>query len=128
MVLFHYTSKDSFNEILRTKKILASDPWTTMDAAYGHGWYFTDLAPNQCDAWTVAYCWRSLSVFNRVEYYMKFDIPDGSLKYCREHVYMLSKWDDRISYIEGKETPKCSKGPCIMCSVISTVRKFLGLS
>jgi hypothetical protein len=128
MILFHYTSKKSFDEILQTNKILASDPWTAMDAAYGHGWYFTDLPPDQCDAWTVAYCWRSISVFSKVECYMKFDIPDGSLKHCRDHVYMLSEWDDRIKYIEGKETPKCSKGPCILCAAISSVKKFLGLT
>lgn len=127
MILYHYTSRKAFDEILRTSTILPSDPWTTMDVAYGHGWYFTDLPPNQCDAWTVAYCWRSLSLFNRVEYYLKFDIPDNILRHYRDHVYMISEWDDRIKYIEGKETPKCSKGSCILCDVISKVKQFFGL-
>lgn len=124
MILYHYTSKTAFDEVMRTKKIMSSDPWTTMDASYGRGWYFTDLDPKKCDAWRVAYCWRSLSLFNRVEYYLKFDIPDNILRYCREHVYMISEWDNRIKFIEGKETPKCSKGSCILCDVISKVKQF----
>lgn len=124
MILYHYTSRAAFDEIMRTKKVLASDPWTTMDVAYGHGWYFTDLAPDKCDAWTVAYCWRSLDVFNKVEFYLKFDVPDDILKHCREHVYMISLWDDRIQYLEGKETQKCSKAPCTLCDVISKVKQF----
>jgi hypothetical protein len=128
MILYHYTSKKAFNEIVRTNKLISTDPWTTMDAAYGHGWYFTDLAPDQCDAWTVAYCWRSISVFDKVECYLKFEIPDDVPKRCREHVYMASSWDTRIQYLEGKETPKCGKAPCITCAVIAKIRQFLGLT
>jgi len=128
MILYHYTSKSAFDEIVRTGKLLPTDPWTTMDAAYGHGWYFTDLSPDKCDAWTVAYCWRSLSVFTRVEYYLKFDIPDGLATNCRDHVYMLRNWDKRIQYLEGKQTPKCPQAPCTVCGIISKVKKFLGLN
>ncbi|MFC1461123.1 HYD1 signature containing ADP-ribosyltransferase family protein [Verrucomicrobiota bacterium] len=127
MILYHYTSKASFDDILRTTKILPSKPWTTMDTSYGHGWYFTDLPPDKCDAWTVAYCWRSVSVFSKVECYLKFEIPDGILKHCRDHVYMINTWDNQIKYIEGKETTKCSKGPCIVCDVIGKVKQFFGL-
>ncbi|MFH1743732.1 MAG: HYD1 signature containing ADP-ribosyltransferase family protein [bacterium] len=126
MILYHYTSERAFNEIQRTKKIIPTDPWTTMDAAYGHGWYFTDLTPDTCDAWTVAYCWRNAAVFNKVECYLKFDIPDGILKHCRDHVYMISSWDDRIEYLEGKKTPNCSKSPCLSCDVISRVKSRFG--
>jgi hypothetical protein len=126
MILYHYTSKESFDQILSSGTINASDPWTTMDAAYGHGWYFTDLAPDKCDAWTVAYCWRSLSVFQRVECYLKFDIPDDILRKCRDHVYMISAWNDQIKYLEGNSTPKCSKGSCLACDVISKVKSFFG--
>ena len=126
MILYHYTSQVAFDEIMRTNKIVPSNPWTAMDAAYGHGWYFTDLPPDKCDAWTVAYCWRSISVFSKVKCYLKFDIPDSILTYCREHVYMISTWDDRIKYLEGKQTPKCSKAPCLICDVISKVKRFLG--
>lgn len=128
MILYHYTSKASFDAIIRTEKIQPSDPWTTMDSSYGRGWYFTDMAPDKCNAWTVAHCWRSISAFSKVEFYLKFDIPEDLLKKCREHVYMTNAWNNRIKYLEGKETPKCSKGPCFMCDVISKVKSFLGLS
>lgn len=128
MLVYHYTSKSSFNDILRTAVLTPSDPWTTMDASYGHGWYFTDFPPDKCDAWTVAYCWRSISVFTKVECYLKFEIPDDILKHCRDHVYMISAWDDRIKYLEGKETPKCPKGPCLLCDAIASVKQFFGLT
>lgn len=126
MILYHYTSKESYDEIIRTKSLQRSDPWTTMDASYGQGWYFTDLAPDKCDAWTVAYCWRSISVFSKVKYYLKFEIPDSILKHCRDHVYMINAWDNDIKYLEGKETPKCGKGSCLACDVIGKVKKFFG--
>ncbi len=126
MILYHYTTKQSYDEIIRSNTIRPSNPWITMDAAYGLGWYFTDLPPDKCDAWTIAYCWRSLSVFEKVEYYLKFEIPDELTKRCRDHVYMITGWDNRIQYLEGKATPKCSKGPCLVCDVISKVKQFFG--
>ncbi len=128
MILYHYTSKESFDKITRTNSLQKSDPWTTMDASYGHGWYLTDLPPDHCDAWKVAHCWRSLSVFSKVRYYLKFDVPDGVYKRCRDHVYMINTWPDTIKYLEGKEAPKCGKGSCLVCDVIGTVKSFFGLS
>ncbi len=128
MILYHYTSKEAYDAIMRTNELEKSDPWTTMDASYGQGWYFTDLAPDKCDAWTVAYCWRSISVFSKVKYYLKFDIPDSILEHCRDHVYMINAWHNDIKYLEGKETPKCGKGSCLVCDVIGKVKKFLGLN
>jgi hypothetical protein len=127
MILYHYTSKAAFDQIISTGKIRPTDPWTTMDKAYGHGWYFTDLPPDKCDAWTVAHCWRTISEFTKVQCYLKFEIPDGLAKYCREHVYMLSSWDNSVKYIEGKETPKCGKGSCFVCEVMTKVKQFLGI-
>ncbi len=127
MILYHYTTKASFDQIQATKTINPSDPWTTMDASFGRGWYFTDLAPSQCNAWTVAYCWRSLSVFNKVEAYLKFDIPGDAVSRCRDHVYMLSVWDKRINYLEGSLTPGCAAGPCFICDVVRRVKQFFGL-
>jgi hypothetical protein len=125
MIVYHYTTKEAYTQILKSREILQSDPLTTMDAAYGKGWYFTELKPDQCKAWTVAYCWRSLDVFEKVDCYLEFDIPDHLLKKCRDHVYMLNVWYPQIKHINGGETPKCSKGSCFVCSVIATVRSFL---
>ncbi len=122
MILYHYTSTPSFNEITRTGQLNPSDPWTTMDAAYGHGWYFTDLAPDQCRAWTVAYCWRQLDIFARVDAYFKFEIPDGIATRCREHVYVVKQWDQQITYLGGAQTQKCTKSfSCLFCDVITSV-------
>ena len=126
MILYHYTTKESFDEITHTNSINKSDPWTTMDASYGQGWYFTDHAPEKCDAWTVAYCWMSLKVFSKVKYYLKLDIPDSILKHCRKHVYMITEWSDDIKYLEGKESPKCGEGACLSCHMIAKVKKAFG--
>lgn len=130
MILYHYTSKAAFDEIIRTGDIKPTDPWTTMDKAYGHGWYFTDIEPTHCYAWTVAYCWRdvSTSVFGKTEAYLKFEMPDHLPRHCRDHVYMLSQWDDNIKYLEGKTTNKCSKGPCFICDILTKVKKAFGWS
>lgn len=40
---------------------------------------------------------------------------------------MLSEWDNRIQYLEGKETPKCGKGSCFICEVMTQVKHFLGV-
>lgn len=135
MILYHYTSAASFRNITTTGVLNASDPWTTMDSAYGNGWYFTDRPPDQCDAWTVAHCWRTLKVFDRVEYYLKFEIPDNLLAKCRDHVWMIgpANWNGNINsgwpvkYLEGKSTPKCGKAvSCLVCDAIKAVKQFFG--
>lgn len=135
MILYHYTSEANFDAIKSNGIMNTSDPWTTLDAAYGHGWYFTDRPPDKCNAWTVAHCWRRLDVFNRVEYYLKFDIPDNLLKSCRDHVWMIMypDWDGNINsywpvkYIEGRKNEACTKAvSCIVCEVISKVKSFFG--
>ncbi len=118
MIVYHYTSKQSFDEIIRTSSIKPSDPWTTMDATFGEGWYFTDLGPNICDMEIMYYCWRNTSVFDRLECYMKFDIHNSILQSCRPHVYMVAvdKWNaDSAKYLEGGATTNCSSKPCATC-------------
>lgn len=135
MIPYHYTSKAGFDAITRSGVLNASDPWTTMDAAYGYGWYFTDHPPDKCDAWTVAHCWRRLDVFDRVEYYLKFDIPDHLLESCRDHVWMIASadWDGStgttspVKYLAGQKNQACSKAvSCLLCDVISKVKGFFG--
>ncbi len=101
---------------------MPTDPWTTMDKAYGHGWYFTDLDPNKCDAFTIAHCWRSSKAFKKIEYYLKFQIPDHLVKKCREHVYMLDYWDKTIKYLEGNKNKECTSAPCESCNKYSKIK------
>jgi hypothetical protein len=125
MILFHYTTKEAYTQILKTGELIQSDQSTTMDAAFGTGCYFTDRKPDQCKAWTVAYCWRRQNVFERVEYYMEFDIPDHFLKKCNDHVYLLSNLHSQITRTDGGKTPPCPKGVCSACSDFDKVRSFL---
>jgi hypothetical protein len=114
---------------MRTNTLNRSDPWTTMDAAHGVGWYFTDLGPDTCDAWTLAYCWRRLDIFTRVEANLKFYIPDEIVTHCRDHAYILKTWDNRIKYLEGNRNRKCPKAvSCLLYETITRVRRFLGLT
>ena len=118
MIVYHYTTKEAFDEIMKTKQFLPSSPWTTMDSAYGTGWYFTDLDPNTCDIAVAYYCWRDTSqeALKRVEYYLKFDIDSQILKNSRGHVFMVQKWDkDLIKYLSGNRNKDCPLKPCETC-------------
>lgn len=118
MIVYHYTTEESYNEIQRTKIIRPSDPWTTMDAAHGNGWYFTDLEPQTCDMGVAYHCWRNTStnVLEKAEYYLKFDINSQILINCREHVYMIQKWDENlIKYLGGGKNKDCGLKPCLTC-------------
>jgi hypothetical protein len=96
MIVYHYTTKSSLDRITSSGQFAPSNPWTTMDSAYGNGWYFTDLSPNTCDVALAYYCWRRTDVLNRVRYYLKFNIDDSILEECRQHVYMVSSWDANL--------------------------------
>jgi hypothetical protein len=89
-----------------------------MDAAYGTGWYFTDLGPDICDMVVAYNCWMNTTsaALERVEYYLKFDIDSRILKKTREHAYMVPTWDQElIKYLEGEKNKVCSKRPCETC-------------
>lgn len=57
MIVYHYTSEKAYYEIMGTGEFRLSTISTAYDAAYGIGWYFTDLAPYQtldeelCQLW-----------------------------------------------------------------------------
>jgi len=137
MILYHYTSKENYDNIITGNVLNPTQPFLTQDAAYGYGWYLTDRTPDTCDAWTVAHCWQttSTSFYDKVECYLKFDIPDWLVKKGRDHVYLiaLTSWNGLLSqttavkYIEGGRTPGCSKKPCWLCETIHAVKKFLRL-
>lgn len=116
MIVYHYTTKESSSEITSTGQIRPSNPWTTMDAAYGTGWYFTDLGPDTCEVVIADYCWRNPKALNRVQYYLKFNIDASILERCREHVYMVRKWDKNlIKYLGNYKNKECPSKPCYSC-------------
>ena len=135
MILYHYTSKDSYESITKSKKWYPSNGFIQQDSAYGHGWYLTDIAPETCNAWTVAYCWQRVDqdIFGKAEYYLKFDVPDSMRKNGREHVYLIPEhlWTGdlnnygAVKYLGGDKTGKCTTAvSCWICKKIQEVKTF----
>jgi hypothetical protein len=88
MIVYHYTSDEACNEIIRANEFRPSFFSTTFDAAYGEGWYFTDLPPNTRDEELYRHLWGQ-HVPQRVRCYLEFDIDGGLLQNTRLHVYRL---------------------------------------
>jgi hypothetical protein len=118
MIVYHYTTLEGFNEINRTGHLKPSDSNTTMDAAYGDGWYFTDLGPENCDYHIANQCWRTThdSVVARVSYWFKYDIDPSILHHTRDHVYLLKNPDPTLTKFLGKQKKApCPLKPCNIC-------------
>jgi hypothetical protein len=119
-ILYHYTTEEAFNRIVETRRFKPSTPWTRMDAAYGTGWYFTDLGPDVCDMVVAYQCWRRTSDYalQRVKRYLKFAIESSILRNPRKHVYMVEKRDERrIKLVGAGEKNDCPLKPCKTCKV-----------
>lgn len=117
MILFHYTTKESYDEIWHTKEFKFSNPWTTMDSAFGTGWYFTDIDNLKCESFISYSCWRQ-AAFDRVRYYFKYDIDDSILTKCgRDHVYLVKNWQQsKMNLIDHGENKMCGKRPHENCA------------
>ncbi len=116
MIVYHYTTKEASGEITSSGEIRPSNPWTTMDAAYGTGWYFTDLGPDTCEMAIAYRCWGNSNVLNRVQHYLKFDIDGSILEKCRERVYMVREWNKNlIKYLGSYKNKECPSKPCYNC-------------
>jgi hypothetical protein len=114
--LYHYTSEVSFNAIISTKTLNSTDPWTTTDAAYGHGWYMTDLDPKTCDIAIALRCWKDIEALGKVESYLQFEVDDSVFIECRKNVFLIQKWEtEKIKYVKGEKIPNCDKRPCETC-------------
>jgi len=137
MILYHYTSKDSYVSMTNNKKWNPSNGFIQQDAAYGHGWYMTDIDPDKCHGWTVAYCWQRIDreIFEKVEYYLKFEVPDSMIKRGREHVYLIPEqiWTGDINnygtvkYLGGGKVAKCNTAAsCWICHTIQNIKNRFG--
>ncbi len=108
--LYHYTTKAAYDEIIRSGRIMPSDPWTTMDASYGRGWYFTDLGPEYCDVCIAEHCWRTQNALVKVDHYLEFDAEQtgvGFLQKCRAYVYMIVRWvTTKLRHVGGGAKPR----------------------
>lgn len=88
MIVYHYTTKESYNEIMRTREFQPSFFSTALDAVYGEGWYFTDLPPLSSNE-ELYQIWGQPEP-ERVECYLVFDIDYSTLlQDTRPNVYKL---------------------------------------
>jgi len=88
--VWHYTSENAINEIQRTKHFSPS-VFKPTDTTYGQGWYVTDLSPSTSILDLCDYLWtdRSQKSQEKTKAYVKLEIDEKYLVYCREHVYLL---------------------------------------
>jgi len=115
MIVYHYTTEDAYDEIIRAKEFVPSFFSTALDAVYGKGWYFTDLRPSTSDE-ELYQIWGQPEP-ERVERYLVFDIDSTLLQSTRLHVYRLAlecMQENIIKlmnyYIENKVVIKFIKG------------------
>ena len=114
--LYHYTSKAGYEAIRSKNTIMKSDPLTTMDAAYGQGYYMTDLETSKCNIAVALLCWNTVEAMPKVEYYLKFEVEDDAYEKCRENVYLIRDWDqEKVKFIDGNKSPECPDYPCTTC-------------
>lgn len=117
MILYHYTSKTGYDGISSTKVLMPSSDLVT-DSTYGRGHYFTDMEPTACERQIASYCWQNKFMTFKVEYYLKLDIPDYFVKYCRSHVYLVSAGAvSNFNVLNRGSKPQCTLKPCERCSL-----------
>jgi hypothetical protein len=88
MIVYHYTTKGRLSSILKTRRFFPSYFSTTLDSAWGEGWYFTDLPPSRSNR--VLYELWGQAVPGRVKCYLAFNIDPSFLEETRPHVYKLA--------------------------------------
>lgn len=89
MVVFHYTSHESLEQIINSKDFHPSYLNPQMDTAFGEGWYFTDLHPDTTpDEDLHQSLWMRPEPL-KSKRYMAFEIDNSLLQYCRPNVYRM---------------------------------------
>lgn len=89
MVVFHYTSHDSLIQIITTSQFHPSYLNPAMDTAFGEGWYFTDLHPDQTPDDDLHQALWMKSEPNKSKRFISFEIDDSLLEFCRANVFRL---------------------------------------
>ena len=95
MMLYHYTSRRAYEMIEKSGVVLHApgflerfvaklaagelDKLLSFNSTYGAGLYLTDLDPQKCNVTIMRHCWQNVRKFEKVEYYIKYDVPDGVL-------------------------------------------------
>lgn len=87
MIVYHYTSEDAYDQIMSTQEFLPSLFSIVLDAAYGEGWYFTDLDPSVSDH-ELYQLWGQPAP-QKIRRFLVFNIDSTLLQRTRAHVYRL---------------------------------------
>ncbi|MCK4352570.1 hypothetical protein KAW65_04090 [candidate division WOR-3 bacterium] len=118
MILYHYTDFVGYNGISSSGNLIPSTD-TVVDATYGKGHYFTDLAPTACDKQIMKCCWQNTFMTYRIGYYIKLSIPEVYVKKCpREHVYLVPIGSiTKFTLVDKGKKTECSLKPCEKCSL-----------
>jgi hypothetical protein len=89
MEVYHYTSHESLLQIIASNDLHPSWLNPQMDTAFGEGWYFTNLEPNTtpCEDLEQSLWMKKEPIKSRR--YIKFEIHDSLLQFCRPNVYRL---------------------------------------
>ena len=115
MALYHYTTETRHDQILQSGKFKPATD-TQYDAAYGEGWYFTDLDPDTCEKILMHYCWQKGTLHQRVRYYFQLEVVGGTAHRRRDHVYFVPL-SPFVSFrvVEHGPIPDCPLKPCYAC-------------
>ena len=99
MRVYHYTTEESLNLMISSKKFIPSSFITSDDSQYGPGWYFTDLSPLTNIITLLYHLWkirdgggtRAISYAFKAKKYLEYEIDSKYLDLCRPNVYRLKK-------------------------------------
>jgi hypothetical protein len=115
MRLYHYTTKERHDAIIQSKQLKPSLD-AEHDAVSGEGWYFTDLEPATCEKAIMVSCWRKTTLFQRIRYYLLFDIPRYAVRTVRDHIYLVPlDYGEGFHLVDHGENPECPDKPCSDC-------------
>jgi len=123
--VWHYTSENALNDIKKTKQFSPSF-FKPTDTTYGQGWYVTDLVPSTPILELCDYLWTDRSQISqeKTKAYIKLEIDDNYLVYCREHVYLLRLESVNSSVLDIGKTYE-DKNKNIVIRIIETAKNLL---
>ena len=136
MTLYHYTTSEHYQQIMKDWKMYPSGGFIPqVDCTYGEGWYMTDLGPNTCRAYTVAYCWGNITrdLFQKVQYSLEFEVAAGCFSLGRNHVYLVpeTQWDGNffnrinVNYVGAQQITRCQSWECFDCTKVMEAMRMV---
>ena len=91
MKVYHYTSEQSLMQIITSNLFYPSYLNPQMDTAFGEGWYFTDLDPDNTPNEDLEQSLWLRAEPVKSKRFIAFEIDKSLLQECRPHVYRLKR-------------------------------------